>query len=144
MPHQSGKMQQCIDACSSCHETCLDTVNYCLSKGGKHTAPEHIGLLLDCAQICATSADFMLRDSQFHRETCRACATLCRACAESCRKMGDDATMARCADECDACAESCESMAGMGAKSSRAASDSATASHPRGVDQAVEASSRAR
>jgi hypothetical protein len=125
MPHLSAEMQQCIDACSSCHETCVDTVNYCLSKGGKHTAPDHIMLLLDCAQICASSADFMLRGSKFLRETCRTCAAVCRACAESCRKMGDDAQMTRCANECDACAKSCERMAGMSTASTRVPADSA-------------------
>lgn len=113
MPHQSAEMQKCIEACSSCHQTCLDTLTYSLSKGGKHAAPDHLRLLIDCAQICATSADFLLRDSKFHRDTCRACAAVCRACGESCRKMGDDATMARCAKECDACAKSCEMMAAM-------------------------------
>lgn len=127
MPHQSAEMQQCIDACSSCHETCLDTSNYCLTKGGKHAAVDHITLLLDCAQICATSADFMLRDSRLHRDICRSCATVCRACAQSCRKMADDAQMARCAEECDACAQSCDEMAGITGTGARSSADTRAA-----------------
>ena len=131
MPHQSAEMQNCIDACSSCHQTCVDTINYCLSKGGKHATQDHITLLLDCAQACATSADFLLRGSRFHHDTCRVCATVCRSCAESCRKMADDAQMARCADECDACARSCEAMAGMSMNTSRTADSRADVNNQR-------------
>ena len=118
MPHtpahgHSAAMQSCIDACSSCHQTCLDTVRHCLDKGGKHAGAAHITLLLDCAQVCATSADFMIRHSEQHRVTCRACAEVCRACAASCEAMGDDDMMKRCAAECRRCAESCSAMAQM-------------------------------
>jgi hypothetical protein len=103
-------MQKCIDACSSCHEVCTTTAAYCLQRGGKHADPQHITTLLDCAEICATSADFMLRDSHLHTHTCAACAEICRACADSCSRMGSDEVMLRCADECRRCAESCERM----------------------------------
>ena len=107
-------MQACIDVCSRCHQTCLDNVSHCLDKGGMHAASAHITLLLDCAQMCATSADAMTRHSAQHALTCRACAELCRACAASCETMGDDAMMRACAEECRRCAERCENMAAMG------------------------------
>ncbi len=111
MQHQSNAMQSCIDACSGCHDTCLSTITHCLDLGGPHAASQHITLLADCAQICATSADFLVRGSPRHKDTCRVCAVVCRACAESCRAMGDDPVMKKCAEACDACAESCEQMA---------------------------------
>lgn len=111
MQHQSNSMQSCIDACSDCHATCLSTIAHCLDMGGQHAASQHIKLLADCAQICATSADFLIRGSLLHKDTCRACAVVCGACAESCRTMGDDPAMKMCTEACDACAESCEQMA---------------------------------
>lgn len=109
------KMQQCIDECTRCHQTCLSTARYCLEQGGKHAAANHITLLLDCAEICQVSANFMARKSQQHTITCGACAKICRACEQDCRQMGDDAVMQQCADVCRSCAESCERMAGTGA-----------------------------
>ena len=111
--HSSGRstdLESCIDVCSECHRICLETVATCLSMGGAHAAPEHIRLLLDCAQICQTSADFMTRGSPLHHLTCGACAEICRACADSCNKLGGP-EMQRCADLCKRCADSCERMA---------------------------------
>jgi hypothetical protein len=68
--------------------------------------------MLDCAEICQTSADFMLRGSDRHHLTCRICADICRACAEDCERLaGDDPMMRECAEECRRCQKSCERMA---------------------------------
>ena len=107
----SGAMQQCIQECLNCHSVCLETVTYCLEQGGMQADARHIRLLLDCAQICQTSADFMLRGSDLHTQTCAACAEVCQRCAESCEQMGNDARMQACAETCRRCAESCQQMA---------------------------------
>lgn len=113
MPHtRNENLQRCIDECQSCHEICVETVAHCLQQGGKHAEARHITTLLDCAQICATSADFMLRNSPEHRRTCEICAEICEQCAKSCDAMGEDDMMRRCAEECRRCAESCRQMAG--------------------------------
>lgn len=111
--HQNQAMQQCIDNCLNCHRICLQTVTHCLSIGGPHAAPAHIGLLLDCAEICQTSANFMLRNSYFHAHTCGVCAEICEDCAEDCEGFGADQAMQECARQCRRCAESCQEMAGM-------------------------------
>ena len=105
-------MEQCIQECLSCHRVCLETLTYCLQKGGKHAEAKHVRLLMDCVHICQTSADFMLRGSDLHTRTCFACAEVCAACAESCEKMGEDARMKACAEACRRCAESCRGMSG--------------------------------
>jgi hypothetical protein len=110
MAHQSA-MHECIQDCRDCHDTCLETLAYCLQKGGKHAEMEHIRLLLDCSQICQTSADFMLRGSNFHARTCAVCAEVCDQCMRDCQQLGDDARMKQCADTCRRCAESCRKMA---------------------------------
>lgn len=110
----SDEMKGCISNCLSCSAVCLQTVTYCLQKGGKHAALDHIRLLEDCVQICKTSADFMLRGSPLHARTCAVCAEVCERCAAECDKMGDDVVMKACADACRRCAESCRKMSAMG------------------------------
>jgi len=113
MAHGSPQeLEACVDACTECHAVCLATVAYCLDEGGDHAAPDHVTLLLDCAQICQTSADYMLRGSTLHTETCAVCADVCERCAEACSGWADDEEMARCAEVCRRCAESCRRMAG--------------------------------
>jgi hypothetical protein len=109
----AGQMDRCIGACTDCHRVCLETARTCLAMGGKHAAPDHLQLLADCAQICQTSADFMIRHSSQHMVTCRACAEICRACERSCRQLGGD-VMEACAETCARCADSCEQMSGRG------------------------------
>jgi hypothetical protein len=108
----SEEMQRCIDACDSCQSICVETVTHCLRMGGAHAEAAHIGLLLDCAQICATSADFMRRASPLHARVCGVCAEVCDRCAEDCERLGDDAQMKACAEACRHCARSCRAMAG--------------------------------
>ena len=109
--HQDHKgMASCIDTCRDCSEVCIEVIQHCLTKGGKHSAAEHIGLLLDCVDICDVSARFMLRGSILHTETCGVCADVCEACAESCDELSDDAELKRCADACRQCADECEAM----------------------------------
>ncbi len=109
----STDMQACIQECLSCHSVCLATVTHCLQMGGEHAEAAHIGLLLDCAEICQTSANFMLRSSNFHTRTCALCAEICEQCAADCERFGDDAQMKACAENCRRCAESCRRMAQM-------------------------------
>jgi hypothetical protein len=107
----TGRMAECIDNCSRCHAICVEMISHCLKKGGKHADPAHIRIMQDCAQICATSADFMLRNSDLHGSTCGVCAEACVLCAESCEALADDDMMRECAELCRRCAESCREMA---------------------------------
>jgi hypothetical protein len=110
--HTASEMQQCIDECTACHAICLQTTSHCLELGGKHADPAHIRLLLDCAEICQTSSNFMLRGSDLHQRTCAVCAQVCRACAEDCERMAaGDEMMLDCAEQCRRCAEFCDRMA---------------------------------
>jgi hypothetical protein len=113
MSHQvSGEMRDCIANCSECHNACVETMAHCLAMGGKHAEASHIHKLLDCAQVCATSADFMLRGSELHARVCGVCAEACARCAESCERLAEgDELMLRCAEVCRRCAASCRQMA---------------------------------
>ena len=118
MPHTMGhamnaSMKQCIENCTECHNTCVATLAHCLEMGGKHVQASHLKTLIDCADTCRASADFMLRGSELHPKVCDVCAEACERCAKSCAQLGDDAEMKACADICRRCAESCRQMAGM-------------------------------
>jgi hypothetical protein len=103
-------MQRCIDDCLACFRLCMETVPHCLKQGGLHAEAGHIRLLLDCAEICETSAAFMMRRSDLHTRTCDVCAEICRRCADACSRFPGDAQMSRCAEMCRRCAESCRQM----------------------------------
>ena len=108
--HQiSTEMQRCIDECLRCYQTCLGTAtNHCLEAGGQHVEPQHVRLMMACAEICRTSAHFMLMNSEHNKHLCRECAEICDQCAADCERVGE---MAACVQQCRACAESCRKMA---------------------------------
>jgi len=108
--HQiDSEMKACMDACHECHITCLHmAMNHCLEAGGRHAEPQHMKLMLDCAQICSVAIDFMARKSEHHAHICRVCAEICRACAASCEQLDG---MEDCVAACRRCADACDRMA---------------------------------
>ena len=118
MPDASGhdlpeSMLQCIEHCRDCQRACMQTLTYCLQQGGRHAAANHIRLMIDCAEMCQTAANFMLRGSDLHVHVCAACADVCERCAEDCgAHFTNDLRMQACAEACRRCAESCRQMAG--------------------------------
>lgn len=109
MHHMNAEMEQCIQNCLNCHHVCYEmALNHCLESGGKHTEPKHFRLMLNCAEICQTSANFMLSGSELHKLTCGVCAQVCEACANDCEAIGN---MDECVAACRKCVESCRKMA---------------------------------
>ena len=93
----------------NCHITCLKTAAQpSLELGGKHTQAEHFRLMLDCSQICQTTADFLLRGSDMCEIICGACALVCESCAGSCEATGD---LDECVRATRRCAELCRRLA---------------------------------
>jgi len=112
-PHLAPEMQACINECLDCHKICLSTaMNHCLDAGGARVEPHHFRLMTNCAELCQTSANFMLSNSPLHAAVCGVCAQVCEACAHSCDEIEG---MAECAIQCRKCAESCRKMAHMAA-----------------------------
>ena len=83
-------------------------MRYCLETGGEHTKPAHFRLLVACAEICKTAANFMLIGSEHHKHICAQCAQICEECARDCERLGD---MEECVESCRHCAEACSRMA---------------------------------
>jgi hypothetical protein len=105
-------MRECILNCTVCHNICVETAQYGLGLGGPRADAHNVHVLLDCAQLCAASADFMLRGSEFHGRVCGVCAEACDLCADACERLADgDRTYQECATVCRRCADSCRQMA---------------------------------
>ena len=101
-------MESCIAQCLECYRVCSQmALNHCLERGGRHVEPHHFRLMINCAQICRTAADFMLAGSELHVRVCAVCAEVCEACAESCEELD----MPQCVEACHLCADSCRQMA---------------------------------
>ncbi len=106
----SDEIRECVRDCLDCFQTCTETSARCLNIGGKHAEVEHVNLIMDCARICNTNADFMLRNSIYYPQTCGITADICDECADTCERFDDD-FMKECASMCRRCAESCREMA---------------------------------
>lgn len=110
--HTNRKSMMHAAMSAECHRICMATVKYCLDKGGKPADPRHIQTLLDCAEICQTTSNFILRESDMHERVCAVCADICEHCAESCEQVDDhDEMMKHCANVCRRCAEACQKIA---------------------------------
>ncbi|QOJ01004.1 MAG: four-helix bundle copper-binding protein [Phycisphaeraceae bacterium] len=105
----------CAETCHQCMDACLALIPHCLAhcvKTGQPADPEHIGTLMDCAEICAATHSFLHRGSPHHAAVCMACVSVCDACGACCAELGlEDAPTKACAAACKACADSCRTMA---------------------------------
>lgn len=106
-------MQECSRNCLETYAACTAAATHCLQYGHDHAGREYQTTLLDCARLCATAAEFLLRGSPMHESVCGVCATSCRICEQHCRSLSEpDAMMQRCVEMCARTAESCERMSG--------------------------------
>lgn len=100
-----------IDSCQSCERVCASTIAHCLELGGRHASTEHITALRDCARLCATARDFLVRGSEQRELIFAVCADLCAKCGRECEQFLGDVMMVRCADACRKCVGACLEMA---------------------------------
>lgn len=101
----------CIQISLECYRLCLETFNYCLKQGGKHLAPPHLAILIDCAHICRINADFLIRSSLFQLDLNKLSATLCLQCADSCDAVDPyDPKLRRCSALCRDYADACTGL----------------------------------
>jgi hypothetical protein len=106
----TAEVRECLKDSLDCYQTCTQTVTKCLTMGGEHSELKHLNLLMDCAKICSTNADFILRNSTYYPQTCGLTADICDECADSCDRFEDE-FMKDCASVCKRCSESCREMA---------------------------------
>lgn len=104
------EMQTCMNACTDCHKMCLETMTYCMSKGGRYMDMSMMSMMRDCSEMCMMCMSMIMGGSEFMGRTCMLCAEMCDRCAMACEMMSDDAKMMECAAACRKCAESCRAM----------------------------------
>lgn len=102
-------VRECLKNSFDCYQKCTETITRCITLEGKHFEPEHLNLLMDCARICVTNADFILRNSNCYQQTCSITANICDECADNFERFEED-FMKECANVCRRCAESCREM----------------------------------
>jgi hypothetical protein len=98
-----------IAAATDCHQACIEAMSYGLQQRGESAHLLHARLMLDCAQMCDTTRDMMLRSSDFAHQVAGLCAEVCDRCAASCERVGRG--MESCAEACRRCAEACRAVA---------------------------------
>lgn len=112
MPKTQAKLEQhmadCLELCQQCHNVCAGVISYGMQRGDNYLNEIALRLLQDCAEICQTSANFMLRGSEFHGQICAACAEICLKCATACEEFAEDSRLQECAEVCRKCAEACQ------------------------------------
>ena len=118
------EVQECILKCLDCQRECLRLVDHYRRLDGARAYPERregsecpdTRLLLNCSEICATTARFMFRGSEFCPQLCLLCADVCKSLARSCDKVLDDAEIQVCVATCQRCAECCARVAVLGSR----------------------------
>jgi len=101
----SEEMRQCIDATSECYTVCTETLTYSSNAA-------HIKLLIDCAEICQTTQNTLLRASDLGIMLAAVCVEACEKVAESCRRIDTaDGQLNACAEMCDHTANCCGRLA---------------------------------
>lgn len=93
----------CAVACEYCARSCM----------GMPDMVKCVRICLDCAEICRTSATYMVRGSYFMSHIARACADICDACAEECERH-EMKHCQKCATLCRQAAEEYRKIAGVG------------------------------
>jgi len=105
----SHQVHACMEALTRCHTTCLSMMmTHCFELGGEHVRPQYIRLMLDCATMCAATADLLAHKSQFHNRVCALWGDIGEVCAEDCERLGE---MEDCVGTCRHCAELCRKTA---------------------------------
>lgn len=105
----------CIVACHDCAAACTACADACLAEPMVAELVRCIRLNLDCADICAVTANVVTRQTDtpaalVHAQL-EACAAACRACAEECEAHAEMHEHCRvCAEACRQCERACEQV----------------------------------
>jgi hypothetical protein len=97
----SKEVQQCIEACKESQRCCV-----ALERSGGVDS-KTIQTAKDCAEICQTCSNFVMRGSYYATAIRKLCAEVCKACAGACDKASQGSIAKECATACRQCAEAC-------------------------------------
>jgi hypothetical protein len=97
----SKEVQQCIEAWKESQRCCV-----ALERSGGVDS-KTIQTAKDCAEICQTCSNFVMRGSYYATAIRKLCAEVCKACAGACDKASQGSIAKECAAACRQCAEAC-------------------------------------
>jgi len=108
-------LARCIDECLACAQACTACADACLAEDSVEQLRRCITTDLDCADLCATTARVLSRQTDPHpamlRIVLEACMNACRECAEECEVHADHHEHCRlCAEACRRCAKACQDL----------------------------------
>lgn len=106
---RNGHDHACVLALNECRAACLDMVGHSIRMQGYYAELGHVRLLEDCARLCESTVDFLLRGSELAPEMLALCGEVCRRSARDCERFDYDQQLLDCAAACNRCAESCDS-----------------------------------
>jgi hypothetical protein len=118
----SADKQSAVASALHCARTCYEmAMSQARQPGGKPLEVEHLALMLNCADLCETTARFLINDSPVQARVAGVCAEVCQECARHCERVND---MNECVDACRACAVDCGRLSSMGSDASARERDS--------------------
>lgn len=105
------------EACLECGQACAACADACLAEEMVADLRKCIRTDLDCATICAATADVLSRqtgyDANVTRAQVEACRTACRACADECEQHASMHEHCRvCAEACRRCEQALDALLG--------------------------------
>lgn len=115
IPIDRMQLAATIDTLIMCSEACTSCADACLSEDVVGALTTCIRLNLDCADICATTARVLTRQTGFDvsiaRTQLEACATACMVCAAECTSHAGVHEHCRvCAEVCGRCERACREL----------------------------------
>ena len=105
-----------IEACTDCAQACTQCADACLSEDDVKAMAKCIRTDLDCADICATTARILSRQTEYDANVTRAivaaCAQACKTCGDECEEHGRHGMehCAICAEQCRNCEATCREL----------------------------------
>lgn len=110
-----GLVARTVDALAECAQTCTACADACLSEQMVAELRECIGLNLNCADICGTTARILSRrngyDAKLVRAQLEVCVQACKSCGDECDSHADHHEHCRvCAEACRACEQACNGL----------------------------------
>ncbi len=104
-----------IDSLVACAQACTACADACLAEESVAELRRCIRTNEDCADICATTARVLSRQTAYDADVTRAlvqaCVQACRICGDECASHADHHEHCRiCAEACRACEEACREL----------------------------------
>ena len=111
----AGTLAATIDALSDCGQACTADADDDLSEPDIHEMLKCIRLCLDCADVCAATANVTSRqtysDSAVLAPLLEACAATCKVCGDECERHAPMHEHCRvCLEACRRCEQACREL----------------------------------